>query len=272
MEQASSYSCWVQNLAVAIPSHGVNLNALLFSAAGAGPHPTVLLLHGLPGNEQNLDLAQSMRRGGWNVLTLHYRGSWGTPGSFSFASCLEDAAAALAWLRSDGASQHQKIDARRLAVVGHSMGGFIAAHLASSDPEVRGACLISGVDLGSAFGSPSRVVGAAAVDDNVGFSGGLHILSGTSAVRLAAEAADRASCWRLDLYAAKLADRPLLLITSDDGFAPGSDTLARAVKVIGNDKLSRAHFATDHSYSDHRIALQVEVLHWLARVASSPGW
>ena len=71
-----------QNLAVAIPSHSVNLNALLFSAAGPWPHPTVLLLHGLPGNEQNLDLAKSMRRAGWNVLTLHYRGSWGTPGPF----------------------------------------------------------------------------------------------------------------------------------------------------------------------------------------------
>lgn len=47
----------------------------MYMAAGAGPHPTVLLLHGLPGNEQNVDLAQSIRRAGWNVLTLHYRGS-----------------------------------------------------------------------------------------------------------------------------------------------------------------------------------------------------
>ena len=87
-----------ENFGEAIPSHGFNLNALLYSAAGAGPHPTVLLLHRLPSNEQNLDLAQSMRRAGWNVVTLHYRGSWGTPGTFSFANRLEDAAAALAWL------------------------------------------------------------------------------------------------------------------------------------------------------------------------------
>jgi pimeloyl-ACP methyl ester carboxylesterase len=259
-------------LAVVIPSHGVNLNALLFSAAGAGPHPTVLLRHGLPGNEQNLDLAQSMRRAGWNVLTLHYRGSWGTPGSFSFANCLQDAAAAMAWLRNPGASRDRKIDARRLVVVGHSMGAFIAAHVASSDPEVLAACLISGVDLGSAFGSPSPTVGAAAVDDNVGFSDGLHILSGTSAAALAAEAGNRASSWRLDSHAAKLADRPLLLVTSDDGFAAGSDALGRAVEAIGSDKLSQTHFATDHSYSDHRIALQVEILNWLAAVARSPSW
>ena len=48
----------------AISSGSVTLNAVLYTAAGAGPHPAVLLLHGLPGNEQNIDLAQSLRRAG----------------------------------------------------------------------------------------------------------------------------------------------------------------------------------------------------------------
>jgi predicted alpha/beta-fold hydrolase len=43
----------------------------------------VILFHGLPGNEQNLDLAQAIRRANWNVLTLHYRGSLGSPGTYS---------------------------------------------------------------------------------------------------------------------------------------------------------------------------------------------
>lgn len=48
-------------LPVAVPSGEVTMNAALYVAAGEGPHPTVLLLHGFPGNEQNLDLAQAMR-------------------------------------------------------------------------------------------------------------------------------------------------------------------------------------------------------------------
>ena len=109
----------------AIPSHGVNLNAVLFTAAGPGPHPTVLLLHGLPGNEQNIDLAQSVRRGGgWNVLTLHYRASWGTPGAFSFTHCLEDAAAAIEWLRTEGADRVPRIDRGRILVIGAQHGGL----------------------------------------------------------------------------------------------------------------------------------------------------
>lgn len=51
-----------------LPSHGALLNAFVYIASGAGPHPTVILLHGFPGNEKNLDLAQSIRRAGWNVL------------------------------------------------------------------------------------------------------------------------------------------------------------------------------------------------------------
>ena len=37
------------------------MNAVMYTAQGGGLHPTLLLLHGFPGNEQNLDLAQTSR-------------------------------------------------------------------------------------------------------------------------------------------------------------------------------------------------------------------
>ena len=70
-----------------IPSHGAKMYSVFYIAAGAGPHPTVLMLHGFPGNEKNLDLAYSMRRAGWNVLVPFYRGAWGSGGSFSLHTC-----------------------------------------------------------------------------------------------------------------------------------------------------------------------------------------
>src|ERR1700723_208476 len=83
-----------------IPSHGALLNAFAYVAAGAGPHPAVVLLHGFPGNERNLDLAQDIRRTGWDVLYFNYRGSWGSPGDFSFTHAIEDTASAVDYLRS----------------------------------------------------------------------------------------------------------------------------------------------------------------------------
>lgn len=63
-----------------IPSHGETINGIAYVAAGAGEHPAVVLLHGLPGNEKNLDLAQAIRRAGWTVVTFNYRGSWAVLG------------------------------------------------------------------------------------------------------------------------------------------------------------------------------------------------
>lgn len=256
-----------QTLPQAIPSGGVNLNAVLYTASGAGAHPTVLLLHGLPGNEQNIDLAQTLRRAGWNVLTIHYRGSWGGPGIFSFGHCLEDAAAALNWMQNSADDQALKIDPDRIVVIGHSMGGFVAANLLATQPGVRSGAMISGVDLGGAFGSRDEGRAATDIDEHVGFGAGLHILAGTSAATLAAEAQRNAGQWRLASYAARLADRQLLTVTSDDGFASGSVALTDAILASGGARPTRRHFATDHSYSDCRIALQMTVLRWLARLA-----
>ena len=83
-----------------IPSGGAQMNAMVYVPAGKGPHPVVVLLHGFPGNEQNLDLAQSLRRAGWAVVTFHYRGSWGSEGTFTFDGAIEDTAAVIAWVRS----------------------------------------------------------------------------------------------------------------------------------------------------------------------------
>ena len=47
-----------------IPGRRGRLLGTLYTAAGEGLHPVVLLLHGIPGNEQNADLAQALRRAG----------------------------------------------------------------------------------------------------------------------------------------------------------------------------------------------------------------
>lgn len=61
--------------------HGIQIQgkrgrlfAVLYTAGGKRLHPTVLLMNGIPGNEQNLDLAQELRRNGFHVMTFHYSG------------------------------------------------------------------------------------------------------------------------------------------------------------------------------------------------------
>ena len=134
-----------------IPTGGVHVNGVAYVAAGRGPHPAVVLFHGLPGNEKNLDLAQAIRRAGWTVVTLNYRGSWGSEGVFSFAHTLEDAHATLAYVRDLSTATKLRIDPARIVVAGHSMGGWVTALISGSE-HVAGAILFSAGDMGAVDG------------------------------------------------------------------------------------------------------------------------
>src|SRR3984957_9664900 len=105
---------------IRIPTHGVLINGVVYQPTGAGPHPTIVICHGLPGNEKNLDLAQALRRAGWNAVTFNYRGSWCSPGKFRFTQNLEDASAVLAYLRDPANATKLGVDTKRMVLAGHS--------------------------------------------------------------------------------------------------------------------------------------------------------
>lgn len=133
---------------VTIKSGDALLNGRALLADGKGPHPTILLLHGLPGNELNMDVAQSARRAGWNVFMFHYRGSWGSGGDFSINNVVADTTAALSHVRSLSPDSNWRVDGKRIVLVGHSMGGFAALVVGSGDTGVKSIASISGADLG----------------------------------------------------------------------------------------------------------------------------
>lgn len=254
----------------AIASGDATINGLLYVAAGAGPHPTLLLLHGLPGNEQNLDLAQAVRRAGWNVLTMHYRGSWGSGGTFSFEHAAEDVHAALAWLRVPANAAKGRIDVARIAVAGHSFGGMLAAVTGAADTKLAGVAMISAWNLGGfaawarARGEQGRASFVQAMVDN------REALAGCTPQGLADEALGSGAKWDFLTCAAALAGRPLLLLSSDDGNGPQSDELGKRIRAAGGKAVTALALPTDHSYSDHRIALAAAVVRWLDSLPVPP--
>src|SRR5689334_22636318 len=171
--------------AFVLPSDGGGMNAVLYLASGARPHPTLLLLHGFPGNEQNLDLAQAARRAGWNVLTQHYRGTWGSKGDFTFRGAGEDARAALHFLRLPQNVTRLRIDPRRIAIAGHSMGGMMAAVAAADEPAVVGMFLIDPWDISETAKTLGTPDGIKEMHEEIITD--LPALQGTSEAKLMAE-------------------------------------------------------------------------------------
>lgn len=111
------------------------------------PHPTLLLLHGFPGNEKNLDIAQALRKHGWNVIYFDYRGSWGSQGNFSFRHCVEDVENVVGFCKRYADSLH--IDTSNIALFGHSMGGWICLQALRRLPEIKKGFACSAWDLGA---------------------------------------------------------------------------------------------------------------------------
>ncbi|MBW2243235.1 MAG: alpha/beta fold hydrolase [Deltaproteobacteria bacterium] len=247
-------------------SHGDRMNAIIYVAQGAGPHPTVILLHGFPGNERNLDLAQAIRRGGWNVVFFHYRGAWGSDGVFSFGHVIEDVASVVAAVRSEEFAAAHRIDASQIALVGHSMGGFAALVSAADLSEVACVASLAGANLGAfamAAADPEQQAAIAASLD--GWAGPIRGMSGAELVAELRETPDR---FDTIARAPLLARKPVLLLAgARDEVTPTAvhhDPLVAALSAANAPRFdSRVLERSDHSFSSDRIAVARILVDWL---------
>jgi alpha/beta superfamily hydrolase len=200
-----------------------------------------LLLHGLPGHEKNLDLAVELRQVGVHVLYLHYRGAWGSEGDYSLAHLVPDAAAGFDWLAG-----RPQVDPSRVALIGFSLGGWVACTLAAQRPP---AALVAVAPLVDArrVALPEDLAEESAAT-----------LHGTTAERLNAEWADLAP---LDGIVSRLTAVPFLLVTGD------LDTLfppAHFEPLLGLPRLRRIRFPrADHVFTDVRPGLRHVITRWL---------
>jgi pimeloyl-ACP methyl ester carboxylesterase len=257
---------------VQFESHGALINAQLYQPPGEGVHPTVVLLHGLPGNEQNLDLAQAMRRAGWTVITFHYRGSWGSGGRYSLANGVEDTKALLALLSRPAFATTWGVDSTRIVLAGHSYGGYVAAAVASESPKLLGVALLAPWDVSfdSRTWAPLPPAGRRkmAVEAFFDVDGRL---GGATANSIFDEVMKEGAKMDLTRCAPALTSRTVLVITArrDDEGDKATGLLA-ALHESHAEHLTAELMDTDHAFSDHRIALEAVVLRWLATLDSAP--
>ena len=241
------------------------MNGIVYVASGPGPHPVAIVLHGYPGDEQNGDIAQALRRDGWDVVLFHYRGSWGSEGKFAFSNAREDVESALQRVRTARFAERYRADPTRVVLIGHSMGGFLALNLGADDPKVTCVASLAGANLG--------LFGAAAADKAQradlekalgGWSGPIR---GTTGKKLVNELATNATRWDTTQTAAKLATRPVLLVAGvRDSVTPPPlhhDPLVAALGAAGSTKTQSVVLDTDHAFSDKRVALTHAVVEWV---------
>lgn len=251
---------------LSIPSHGARMPAHMYLASGPGPHPTVVLLHGLPGNERNLDIAQALRRFGFNTLYFHYRGAWGAEGEYRFSQLPQDALAVLDYLRSGDQAQKLRVDRDALSILGHSLGGYAALSSGSQDKQLRCVIALSPANLALWQADINNGGGATSLRLKA-YADQLFMLEGFNGERLEEELAfaDR-SRWDTRGFGEGLQGKSvLMLVGAEDDVTPAATMfkpVAAAYEQLGAIDLTAKVISGDHSFSWSRIALTREILGW----------
>ncbi len=251
---------------VVINSHGDDMNGIIYISQGAGPHPTVVMLHGYPGDEKNLDLAQAIRRTGWNVLFFHYRGAWGSAGTLSVDHALEDVVSALDFLDLPASQRDYRVDPGRVALLGHSFGAYVALLSGAQLASVRRIAVMAPFNMGRwAYDHDQEAWAGMAADLEQGGHGAIH--SDFNAEQFAAMRAHP------ELYdpltqADKFDGKSVLVVEgSRDRDAPPAEhcePLVRQLQERGRANLTRGSLDADHVFSSARIALARLIAGWLA--------
>jgi uncharacterized protein len=234
---------------VTFTSHGARLLGGLYEGAGETPRPTAVLVHGLPGIEQHLDVAYALRDRGWNCLYFHFRGCWGSRGEYSLAHLAADTDAAVAWLRGQPC-----VDGDRIALIGASTGSHPALICAADDPRIAAIVGVSPVIDPTAFRFPAEMAAAFA-----------DMLTGVTGADLVRQWQALPPLWEA---IEAVGPRPVLLVAAgNDEIFPMADYAAGIAAYSHVRCIERA--GSDHGFSSCRPWLVATVCDWLAETVGT---
>ncbi|MCS7104844.1 MAG: alpha/beta fold hydrolase [Thermofilaceae archaeon] len=129
-----------------VPSSDLRLAGVLHLPDKAPKPKPVLLLHGFTGNKSEAgrlytDMARVLCSAGYAVLRFDFRCHGDSPlpfEEFRVRMAVEDAENAIQFLKT-----LDKVDASRFAIVGLSMGGFVATRVAAGRSDIAALVLLS---------------------------------------------------------------------------------------------------------------------------------
>ena len=241
-----------------IPSGNSMIAGLIYNANGSQKHPTLLLLHGYPGNERNLDIAQVVRSHGWNVIYFDYRGSWGSQGKFSFKNCVEDVINVVAFCNTYQDSL--KIDTSNIVLFGHSMGAWVVLKALQELPTIKKGFALSTWNIGNVYKNVTTEKEMLRLANDPK-TGGKYFVLNTSLKDLYTPVIRNQTYFNLVNDAKSLADKQIIMIDEHQG----NKQLADKIRETNNSYFDYNVWQTDHPFTNKRVSLINKVLAFLER-------
>ncbi len=241
-----------------IPGRRGRLFANSYLPGGEGPYPVVVICHGIPGIERLFDFSIALREAGFATVNFHYSGCWGSDGDYSVLHCMEDCLSVMDYVQRN---EYGDLDLERVFLLGHSMGGLMAARTAALSPLVKAACIMVPMDF--------RLAGLEALEGRDGYCREI-VESSVPWVRnlswegFRAEAEADLAAMDLLSYAPALAEKPVLTVAAEmDAVLPKQDHIDRlsdAIEACGKGKLQRLCYEDDHAFNRNRAAVRAVVV------------
>jgi len=241
-----------------IPSGNSQIAGLIYSANGLQKHPTLLLLHGYPGNERNLDIAQIVRSHGWNVIYFDYRGSWGSQGKFSFKNSVEDVVNVVAFCNKYQDSL--KIDTSNIVLFGHSMGGWVVLKALQELPTIKKGFALSTWNIGDYYKNVSTEKEMLRLANDPNGVGKYFVLN-TSLKDLYTPVLKDQTYFNLLNDIKSLADKQIIMIDEHEK----NSQLAAKMKESNKSYFDYSVWQTDHVFTNKRISLINKIITFLER-------
>lgn len=238
------------NKEIILTSKGDSIASYAFIASGKQPKETIILLHGLPGNDNQFDIAQSLRRTGRNVIHFNYRGSWGSQGNFLYSNCLEDVNEVINYFTSKEVSEKLRINTKSLVLIGRSFGGGIALIQGSKNTHVKKIIAISSMNAGS---EKHPIHHQNKYDRWIAYFK-KQIMLNITPTKFLQDVYDHKKIYDVVTYKNQLKSKKVLIIED-------TDNNQHWIQQLENVELNR--FDSDHNFISNRIKLTKDIIDWL---------
>ena len=215
---------------ITVDSDGIELVGALSMPDGQGPHPVVVICHGLPAarptptsditlsapTDEGLtyaEIAEMCAHRGLAAIIFNFRGTGESGGNYHPLGWARDLEAMLSWVW-----ELPEIDIDRIGVLGSSMGARVAIHVAERRPEV--AAVLS-------FASPAGIRSSRSPEEMVQNARDVGIIRDPDFPPSVERWADEYREMNPTQSIARVAPRPLLLMHGDaDDVVPPEDAHA----------------------------------------------
>jgi predicted alpha/beta-fold hydrolase len=229
---------------------GDSIAGYAFIAKGRNHKETVIMLHGLPGNDNQFDIANSIRRTGRNVIYFNYRGSWGSQGDFLYSNSLEDVYGVIEHLSSLKNSTRLRIDTNAFVILGRSYGGGIALIEGSKNERIKKIIAISSMNAGSRFNPIQKLSELKGWKDYLN----RQVMLNVNPNIFLQEMLDNKEKYNVVTYKNQLKNKKVLFIES-------SKNNQSWIGLLKN--IDYKIMKSDHNFISNRIELTTVIVNWL---------